>query len=71
MPEELLIEPFGIEILRMVNKPLMNLSLLIEPFGIEIFDGRRLRECDFNLLIEPFGIEMEFNRVKSVTFCNF
>ena len=56
----LLIEPYGIEIVRDRRRDRIEGLLLIEPYGIEIKKPlTNIRENDF-LLIEPYGIEISY-----------
>ena len=63
---ELLIEPYGIEILSSMVNAGVPLSLLIEPYGIEMLSGQGNGKRIYLLLIEPYGIEIRLQHVENL-----
>ena len=60
-PQGLLIVPYGIETIYLVNRLFFD-YLLIVPYGIETFNNISLRS-QITLLIVPYGIETRQKRV--------
>ncbi len=55
---QLLIEPYGIEIRGAGSADRRPCRLLIEPYGIEILQSCAETDAEKQLLIEPYGIEI-------------